>query len=124
MKITMSRREVLKTLEMEDVITDVCKALGKAPVENSMKDSMQLLYTIYDAFKSSNKAQRAVKFNINFKSKENFLWIEINPEYVIEYMELYYSYIKELITPGIAIIKATKKLIEKNKLLCSKYNNF
>ena len=124
MKITISRNELLKTLEMEDVMNDVCMVLGKVPSKNSMKDSIQMLYDLYDTFKSSNDAQRAVKFSINFKSKENFLWIEINPEYVIEYMEIYYSYIKELITPAVAIIKATKKLIEKNKILYSKYNNF
>lgn len=124
MKITMSRTEVLKVLEMEDVVTDICKALGKAPVENSMKDSMQLLYSIYDSFKASNKAQKAVKIHINFKSRENFLWIEINEQFMVEYMEIYYSYIKEVITPAVAIFKSTKKLIEKQKELAEKYNNF
>lgn len=124
MKITMSRREVLKVLEMEDVATDICKALNKPVPQSSLKDSIQMLYDLYDTFKASNDAQRAVKFSINFKNKENFLWIEINEQFMVEYMELYYGFIKELIEPSIAIIKSTKKLIEKNKLLCSKYNNF
>lgn len=124
MKITMTRDELLKVLEMEDITTDICKALNKPVPQSSLKDSMQMIYDLYDSLKASNRSNNAVKFHINFKSRENFLWIEINPDFIIDYMDLYYSYIKELITPGIAIIKATKKLIEKNKLLCSKYNNF
>lgn len=124
MKITMSRKELVKVLEMEDVANDIGKALGKPVQERTFKDSVNIIYDLYDMFKESNKLQKVVRFNINFKSKENFLWIEINPEYVIEYMELYYSYIKELITPAVAIIKATKSLIEKQKQLLEKYNNF
>lgn len=124
MKITMSRKELVKVLEMEDVANDIGKALGKPVQERTFKDSVNIIYDLYDMFKESNKLQKVVRFNINFKSKENFLWIEINEQFIIEYMEIYYGFIKELIEPSIAIFKATKKLIEKNKILYSKYNNF
>lgn len=124
MKITMTRDELLKVLEMEDVATDICKALNKPVPQSSLKDSMQMIYDLYDSLKASNRANNAVKFHINFASRENFLWIEINPNFIMDYLDLYYGYIKELITPAIAIIKATKKLIEKDRKLSEKYNNF
>lgn len=123
MKITLSRNEVLKVLEIEDINDDIRRAIGKPVEKNSIKDTMQIMYNLYDTFKETNRIQHAIKFNINFKSRDNFLWIEINPIFMIDYLELYYSYVKEIISPTIAIFKATRKLIEKQKQLVENYNN-
>ena len=105
-----------------DVYNDVAKVLGLQPMpEIKIKDSIKIIYNVYEKLKVVNQHQTAVHFHINFKSKENFLWIEINEQYFTAFMELYYSYIKELVSPLVAIVKATQKFIQKANDLDTKF---